>query len=279
MTLLTAFIRSVGKLEELVIASDSRLSGNGQRTDHAQKVFTLPRTDALFAFAGDTQYAYPLMMQMRAAIEASEFSSERRLPLGFLLADTLRVFQQSYDAIHGFPAGYTSPMDPPDNFFLIGGYDWETSRFKAWTLKYSPADGAFRYDKSISSTTHKYVFVGDDPEAVRTARQITQKAFGTKSATRVKVDMEPYHALSEIAADEKYPTVGGVPQLGKVYRHLNSQLFLVRSSAGGGDGDVLNHFAGRPVRDLERSSLPVFDPQLGFYLKERGGEDMVAEPA
>ncbi|BCW44720.1 hypothetical protein [Arthrobacter sp. StoSoilB5] len=144
-------------------------------------------------------------------------------------------------------------------------------------MKYSPADGAFRYDKSISSTTHKYVFVGDDPDAVRAARQITQKAFGTKSATRVKVDMEPYHALSEIAVDEKFPTVGGVPQLGKVYRHLNSQLFLVKSPTGG--GDVLNHFAGRPVRDAERSALPVFDPQLGFYLKERGGEDMVAEPA
>lgn len=274
MTLLTAFIRTVGKLEELVIASDSRLSGNGQRTDHAQKVFTLPRSDALFAFAGDTQYAYPLMMQMRAAIAASAFSSERRRPLGFLLADTLRVFQQSYDAIHGFPSGYSSPLDPPDNFFLIGGYDWETSRFKAWILKYSKKENAFRYDRAVSSTSHKYVFVGDDASAVAKARRITQEALGTKRQTRVKVDMEPFYALLQVANDEKYPSVGGVPQLGKVYRHLNSQLFLVKT-ARAAEGSA-NHFAGRPVGGLEHNSLPVFDPDVGFYLKERSEEEVVA---
>jgi hypothetical protein len=52
----------------LVLASDSRLTG-GPIDGLAPKVFALPRSDALLAFAGDTQHAYPLVLQMVASID------------------------------------------------------------------------------------------------------------------------------------------------------------------------------------------------------------------
>lgn len=117
MTLLTIFRRQVRDYEELVLASDSRLSG-GQAMDYGQKVFEMPRSDALFAFAGQTDYAYPLMMQMLRAVEGYPYSADRRLPLPKLKGHTLRVFQQSYAAIHSLPHGQPHP-DPPDNYFLL----------------------------------------------------------------------------------------------------------------------------------------------------------------
>ena len=69
VTLAVVFLRRARSHYELVFGSDSRLTG-GQANDQAQKIFQLPRDDGLFAFAGDTQYAYPLMMQMLDLLKA-----------------------------------------------------------------------------------------------------------------------------------------------------------------------------------------------------------------
>ena len=69
MTLAVVFRRRVSAHYELVFGADSRLTG-GQTNDQAQKILQLPREDALLAFAGDTKYAYPLMMQVNSSIES-----------------------------------------------------------------------------------------------------------------------------------------------------------------------------------------------------------------
>lgn len=77
VTLLVVYRRKVMNHYELVFGSDSRLGGGGNM-DFAQKIFQLPRSDALFAFAGDTKYAYPLMMQLLRAVEDYPYSASRR---------------------------------------------------------------------------------------------------------------------------------------------------------------------------------------------------------
>lgn len=57
MTLGMAWLRTVGDVRELVIASDSRLSG-GQYWDANPKIMLLPRSDAVLSFAGSTSDAY-----------------------------------------------------------------------------------------------------------------------------------------------------------------------------------------------------------------------------
>src|ERR1019366_314181 len=64
MTLSMAWIRTVGSHEELVFASNSRLSG-GADWDSCPKLMLLPRGDSLIGFAGSTLDAYPLMLQFR----------------------------------------------------------------------------------------------------------------------------------------------------------------------------------------------------------------------
>ena len=60
MTLGIAWERIIGGIRELLIISDSRLSG-GQAWDSNPKIITLPRSDSILSFAGYTNDAYPLI--------------------------------------------------------------------------------------------------------------------------------------------------------------------------------------------------------------------------
>jgi hypothetical protein len=68
MTLGMAWARSMGDIRELIVASDSRLGG-GQFWDANPKVMLLPRNDCVISFAGDTNDAYPIMLQAYNAIK------------------------------------------------------------------------------------------------------------------------------------------------------------------------------------------------------------------
>lgn len=261
MTLLAVFVRRVRGYEELVVASDSRLSG-GKAMDFAQKVFQLPRSDALFAFAGDTEYAYPLMMQMLRAVDGYPFSADRRLPLPKLKGHTLRVFQQTYASIHSLPYGQRHP-DAPDNYFLLGGYDWQTHRFQAWRLSFDESKRVFVYRPIIGPAGNPFFFASDDRVAVKKAIERTNRLLAERQKTPDEIDMEPFEVLAELIRDDTHFSIGGAPQIGKVYAHLNTQLFQVLWPAGA-DGSI-PHVAGRPLLPDEKSVLPVFDPVRGFY--------------
>ena len=80
MTISIAWVRNVGATKELVVASDSRLSF-GCRWDCCPKVLALPRGDAAMCFAGNTMYAYPVMLQAivgRVAIASGKVQSPTR---------------------------------------------------------------------------------------------------------------------------------------------------------------------------------------------------------
>ena len=273
MTLLTVFYRRVGLNRELVFASDSRLGGNGQRMDYGQKLFETPRSDALVAWAGDTQYAYPLMMQMLRAIEGYPNSVDRRLPLPRLAGHTLRVFQQTYDAIHGYE-NWTSQPDPPDNFFLLGGFDWQAKDFRAWGVVFNGARGKFEYRRVIRADGYQFHFAGDNAVAVKQATHHTLRLLRQRGKRTTEIDMEPFEALCEIIedTDRVYDSIGGAPQLGKVYEHLNTQLFQVLwdapkepTSEDPSTFRTVGHVAGRPLLPNERCVLPLYDRQRGFW--------------
>src|ERR1700743_3358333 len=91
MTLGMAWVRVVGGVRELVIASDSRLSG-GQYWDGNPKIMLLPRSDAVLSFAGQTRDAYPLMLQAYNAIKMYPLAEKRALDLADLKGHLVRVF-------------------------------------------------------------------------------------------------------------------------------------------------------------------------------------------
>jgi hypothetical protein len=68
MTLTAAWVRNLTESEELVVATDSRLRF-GREWDCCPKLFTPPRSDAVISFAHNTAFAYPMIQQVRMAIE------------------------------------------------------------------------------------------------------------------------------------------------------------------------------------------------------------------
>ncbi|HTG17396.1 MAG TPA: hypothetical protein VK747_19250 [Blastocatellia bacterium] len=92
MTLLAAWIRKEKSTEELVIATDSRLRF-GAAWDCCPKILMLPRSDAVLCFAGDTMYAYPIMLQIRNAIEMYGKARSRAMDITDLRGHVLRIIE------------------------------------------------------------------------------------------------------------------------------------------------------------------------------------------
>ena len=111
MTLAMAWLRVVGQSEELVFASDSRLGG-GNRWDCCPKILSLPRSDALICFAGRTEYAYPLALQLARAIELYPASHDRRVDLFDLKGHCVRMFNQMRGLITACRSATPRPETP-----------------------------------------------------------------------------------------------------------------------------------------------------------------------
>jgi hypothetical protein len=110
--------------EELLIASDSRLSG-GRSIDFCPKVLVLPRLDCAVCFAGSTDLAYPLMLQLSLAAEAHPPSLKRVLDLRPFVTHAVKVFNSMAGAIRTpVPA-----LKEPAVSFIIGGYSWKRKQF------------------------------------------------------------------------------------------------------------------------------------------------------
>jgi hypothetical protein len=70
MTVSLAWVRRMGSGEQLWFVSDGRLSGGGGRTwDYCPKVLPLSRLDSAISFGGDTDTAYPLILQCALAVD------------------------------------------------------------------------------------------------------------------------------------------------------------------------------------------------------------------
>jgi hypothetical protein len=255
MTLTVAWFRNRGSMEELVMAADSRLSG-GQQWDGCPKILTLPRSDALMSFAGLTDAAYPMMLQLANSIAFYPPSQERRLDIAHLRGHTLRLFNQMRGLINGpFAVGQTDP-DPPGALFLLGGYSWRYRGFAAWKLVFE--DGAFAYRRVVTGPANgegwHFCFAGD-ADAAEHARHRLFALLREPGRERVQadgLDMEPFEVLRDVIRDGCFPSVGGAPQVAKIYRHLNTQFFAIEW-----DGAIT--VAGRPVLSYEQAFIPTLD--------------------
>ena len=257
MTLSVAWIRSVGAVEELVFASDSRLRG-GQAWDCCPNIMTLPRTDCLISFAGETSYAYPLMLQMIRSIEFYPPSLNRRTDIAVAKGHTLRVFNQMRGLIHELPVGDDNPGDPA-TLFLFGGFSWRRQDFRIWKLHYDQDIDKFTFRPTKSWKGQRegrkiVTFAGDAideaherlVELLRRRRKLTTSGF----------NMEPFEVLRDMIRSPDYPTIGGAPQVAKVYRYMRTQFFAVRWP----DNIGVPHALGRPALSYEKFETPIIDP-------------------
>lgn len=259
MTLTAAWIRKVGNVEELVIASDSRLRG-GEAWDCCPKILTLPREDCAIAFAGETWWAYPLMLQMANAIELYPGSMDRRIDIADVKGHALRVFEQMLDAVHDLPYGQDRPNRPLGTEFLFGGYSWRHGGFRIWKLHFDTEIDRYTFRPAkpwrgqAEGTSKIVAFAGDAASAAKERLDDLLKERDKTSAG--SFDMEPFEVLRDLIRDGSHPTVGGPPQVVKVYRFAKTQPFGVRWPDSQGRITMF----GRSALDYEDFAAPVIDP-------------------
>jgi hypothetical protein len=253
MTLAAVFIRKVPNRrdrDELVVVADTTLTG-GQRFDQGTKIFQLPRSDALFCFAGLTYYAYPLAMQLAASIGSYDRSADRRHPLRRVVQHASRIFAQSFKLIHHTPSD-GMPVDMPASF-LFGGFSWHDNGFKIWRISMNREGRVFPLEEIKAG----YAFIGTEV-ALPDAEARLQALLRERQKTPDALDMEPFEVVRDVIRGGAYSDIGGVPQIAKVFRHMTTHFYATLWPCV--DGRVRPHAFGRPLHGWEKTSWSMFDP-------------------
>ena len=225
MTIAASWVRKVNNCEEMIFISDSRLCG-GHRWDECPKLTTLPGSNCVLAFAGDTDYAYPMMMQIRQALSGYRRIETRAMDVTDMNGHVLNHVNHLMSAVYDL----ADPNYIPDVEFIFGGYSWEEKKFRMWRYYYVRHDKKMIRDGSIhrifSNIESNIVVIGDQKEKFKEElRSILKEKYGSdiQHLSDVFLDMEPFEALCRMLRRvDRTDTIGGSPQMIKAYQYMNS---------------------------------------------------------
>lgn len=271
-----AWVRTVGKSRELVMATDSRLRF-GCAWDCCPKLMMMPRSDIAVAFSGDTQYAYPLILQMSSAIEHYSRSKSRAMDLYDLKGFTVKMFNQLRDLITDLPRGQEH-ADPPETKFILGGYSWRRKRFAVWLIHFDAHSRKFTFRPSHSWPRSKgkkvLCMTGDHLDEAK--RLIVAKLKKKNKLLEGGFDMEPFEVLRDMIRSGKFPEIGGAPQVLKVQEHMNCTPYSVYWPDRQSNNISL---LGRPLFDYEFSEAMILDPDsLEVFGRDSSSTRLVRQP-
>ncbi|MBL0517520.1 hypothetical protein [Aeromonas caviae] len=265
MTIAAAWVRTLKKAEELIVVSDSRLNGS-MKMDCGQKVHSLPRSDAFICFAGNTMWAYPLIHQVISAISTYDRSASRAQDIVELKTHVLKVFESLRDQIHDAVPG----EDEPDAEFIFGGYSWKNRKFMIWHIYYQPRMGVFEAHPAKEWKGKPWVFAGDTHQVkeadFRFRKILEDKKARPHEVENFKLNWEPFEAIcsmlkdAQVGNEYKYSTIGGAPQILKIYEFLSSSHFAVKWK-NHDDDEPVSYVSGRKTLGFETPDLWVFDPE------------------
>lgn len=266
MTITAAWVRTLKDCKELVVVSDSRLNG-GKKMDCGQKVHMLPRSDAFICFAGDTSWAYPLMHQVISAISTYERSSSRAQDIVELKSHVLKVFESLRQAVHTASGGEGIPSAE----FLFGGYSWIRKKFMIWRIHFQKGMNSFEANPAKEWKGNPWIFAGDT-EYVEQAREnlstmLKARGRAPHQVEKFKLDWEPFEVIRDMLRmvdgskkTHKEASIGGAPQILKIYEHLSSKYLAVDwkiNHQENGDGVYV---CGRKILGYENPSLWILNP-------------------
>lgn len=255
MTISVAWLRKVKSVEELVFASDSRLSF-GCRWDCCPKLLALPRGDSAICFAGDTLYAYPILLQAVAAVSQHQKLLSRGMNLDELKGHMLRILNYMVGSIHDLPAG---APNQPGTTFLFGGWSWKHAQFKVWLLYFDPLLKRFTFRPTIRwrdlNNEKFFAFTGDYEAEYR--QRLVALLRKKHKLEQGGFDMEPFEVLRDMLRANEHDLIGGPPQVMKIYKYSSSRPYAVFWPT---KDDAKVSLLGRPMLDYEQSDYLVLDP-------------------
>jgi hypothetical protein len=163
-----------------------------------------------------------------------------------------------HDQIHDLPKGLAD--DRPEVLFLLAGYSWKVGDFRIWEYSFARNERNFSarragtHQKRTNGT--KYFQCVGDHVGDATGRLYEMLTARGKLKTG-GLDMEPLEVLVEFIRNEEYPTIGGPPQIVKIYRHSN---FLPHNVYWPDRASGVVTLFGRRLLDYEKRKFLTLDP-------------------
>lgn len=267
MTVAIGWIRRVKNCEELIFASDSRLCG-GHRWDECPKIMTMQREDCMLCFAGNTDYSYPMMMQINYSINEFNHIKSRAMDIvdlnGYVLNHINHLSQSVYSM--------ADPHEQSENEFIFGGYSWVNKEFRMWRYYYVNSRHCFIKDgkkhRIIANIPGNIFVIGDQKENLKQElRNILKARYGNQCENygKLGLDMEPFEALVNLLKRaDPTDTIGGAPQMVKTYQYMNSRpvgIYWPNKTSNIFENRTL---LGRRMFDFEDSEYWFMDPETHY---------------
>jgi hypothetical protein len=201
--------------------------------------------------------------------------------------------------IHTSPNISVAQDTDPAASFLLGGYSWVKKRFELWNITFSASEnrfaahpgqwigyseGARKFVLSSNSfppepvPSSKIAFAGDH---ARTSRELLGAKLTAKHPTGktfVGVDWEPFEVVRDLLRNPDHSeTIGGAPQVVKVYQYMRSSPLCVQWPNRDGGKVFLQ---GRDCLGYENIDRWILDPDTlestsPFYSKN--DDDLLTE--
>ncbi len=266
MTLCMAWIRKDGQEEELVMVTDSRLTG-GESWDSGVKLFELPRVDCLLCFAGATSRAYPLILNSISSIKFDSNLASPHTDIHDVLEYLIELFSTLVSEIKETVGNADDVRSEAQ--FLFGGWSWRKQQFCIWRLYYSPVLKGFTHQSVNTDDARVFTFMGDHEEEAEAGLEAQLRDAGKiLSGT---LDMEPLQVLAQMSRDtENYRPIGGAIQIAKVYQSGSNEFFGVMWPSAKGTPT----FLGRQLSEHDMPPVRFYDPDLAAILDEALPENL-----
>ncbi|MBW4483456.1 MAG: hypothetical protein KME14_13015 [Tildeniella torsiva UHER 1998/13D] len=259
MTLVVAWTRKTNTGRELWMMSDSRLSG-GKFWDYGPKIFGIGRSDAVIAFAGDTAWSYPLIVQISSYIESFVNLRDRAIDLTEAQDLIIEMLNESL----GFVSGAVDQLlEMPDCSFIFAGYSARRKDFIIDKIVFYLNRRKFGVKSARKIGGELFAAIGDKSPVSAISRRISEKDKNSIAA-KFKLDMTPSEAFFEVLSSNRFSEIGGAPQVSKVYQSMNQRHFGVYWPPELPIEQQHIYLRGRQLRRFEVLDHPwVFDPSSG----------------
>lgn len=203
----------------LCFASDSRTTPGP--IEGVTKVLLFTRPDIAGVWAGDFRYAALLANHLDVALSATARMRDRAIDVARLFRSTREkviehltaTMQSDSESFLVNPAAQA----PGRMVMLVGGYSITHSRFIAMRISWDPS--AERWEASVKWVVPSQIsWIGDKPYCSR-ARWLAKKIRSNRSDQANDWHMEPLAVIDYYRRDPSASSIGGDPQLAKVFMH------------------------------------------------------------
>ncbi len=265
MTLCISWIRKVDEIEELVFVTDSTLTG-GEKWNSGVKLFELPRKDCLLCFAGHTNRAYPLILNLISELRSRQELQNQHIDISEVVGFITDLFTSLIQNLIPEVGRDTLDSLAAEASFIFGGWSWAENRFRIWTINYvTDAKGYLPVEQTVQKENHRVtVFLGNPSELGVSAEKKYQQFMIDNGKFDKFINMEPAVILSEMSRDPEVREIDGAPQIGKVFRSGTTQFFGVRWPSVKGSPTYL----GRVFTDRNKLNVRYYDPDTFELLEE-----------